>query len=88
MIEWLDKHLVEGWRSAWRMASIRLAAAISALVTVLSGNPDLLLGIINFMPADPVDRALMAVGVGLLAFFGPSALRLWRQTDDTNKPEA
>jgi len=88
MIEWLDKHLVEGWRSAWRMASIRLAAAISALVTVLSGNPDLLLGIINFMPADPVDRALMAVGVGLLAFFGPSALGLWRQTDDTNKPEA
>jgi len=85
MIEWLDKHLVEGWRTAWRMASIRLAAAISALVTLLSSNPDLLLGIINFMPADPVARALMAVGVGLITFFGPSALRLWRQTDATDE---
>lgn len=86
MIEWLDKHLVEGWRDAWRMASIRLAAAVSALVTLLSGNPDLLLGIISFMPADPVDRALMAAGVGLIAFFGPSALRLWRQTNAADKP--
>jgi hypothetical protein len=88
MIEWLDKHLVEGWRSAGRMASIRLAAAVSALVTLLSSNPDLLLGIISFMPANPIERAVMAVGVGLIAFFGPSALRLWRQNDATDKPEA
>lgn len=82
MIEWLDKHLVEGWRGAGRMASIRLAAAVSALVTLLGSNPDLLLGIISFMPADPIERALMAAGVGLIAFFGPSVLRLWKQEKD------
>ena len=79
MIDWLDKHLVPEWRKAWGMASVRLAAAVSALITAFSASPDLLLGIIGFMPTDAVTRAFMAVGVGLIAFFGPTAVRLWKQ---------
>jgi membrane protease YdiL (CAAX protease family) len=79
MIDWLDKHLVPEWRKAWGMASVRLAAAASALITAFSASPDLLLGIIGFMPTDAVTRAFMAVGVGLVAFFGPTLTRLWKQ---------
>lgn len=84
MIDWLDKHLVPEWREAWNMASVRLAAAVSALVTAFSASPDLLLGIISFMPTDAVTRAFMAVGVGLVAFFGPTVVRLWKQGGKTD----
>lgn len=79
MIDWLDKHLVKGWREAWRWASVRAAGVFAALVGAFAAQPDLLLGIINFMPADPLNRAGMAIGVGLVAFFGPTVLRLWNQ---------
>jgi len=84
-MSWLDKHLVPDWREWWRMASIRLAAAFSFIVAGFTADPNLLLGIISFMPADTGDRALMAIGVGLTAFFGPSILRLWRQGDDQSE---
>lgn len=84
MIEWLDKHLVPEWRKAWSFLSIRAAGLFAAVVSALAAQPDLLLGIINFMPTDPVRRAGMAVGVGLIAFFGPTALRLWQQGDKTD----
>lgn len=79
MIDWLDKHLVPEWRKAWSFLSVRAAGLFAAVVTAFASQPDLLLGIINFMPTDPVRRAGMAVGVGLVAFFGPTVLRLWNQ---------
>lgn len=85
MKDWLDNHLVEGWQDALSFASVRLAAAVSAIVTAFAADPNLLLGIIAFMPTDPVTRALMAVGVGLTAFFGPTLLRLWNQGNDGSK---
>jgi len=85
MIDFLDKHLVEGWRDALGFASVRLAAAVSAIITAFAADPNLLLGIISFMPTDTVTRAFMAIGVGAIAFFGPTALRLWRQGDDAEE---
>jgi hypothetical protein len=79
MIEWLDKHLVPEWRKAWSFLSVRAAGVFAALVGAFAAQPDLLLGIINFMPTDPLNRAGMAIGVGLVAFFGPTVLRLWKQ---------
>lgn len=79
MIDWLDKHLVPEWRKAWSMLSVRAAGAFAAVITGLAAQPDLLLAIINFMPTDPLNRAGMAIGVGLAAFFGPTVLRLWNQ---------
>ena len=79
MIDWLDKHLIPEWRKAWRFSSVQLAALIGAVVTAFASNPQLLLGIINFMPTDPMQRAVAAVAVGAVAFFGPTVLRLWQQ---------
>jgi len=79
VIDWLDKHLVPEWRKAWSFLSVRAAGLFAAIVSAFAAQPDLLLGIINFMPTDPVKRAGMAVGVGLVAFFGPTVLRLWNQ---------
>lgn len=77
--DWLDAHLIAQWRDLWSMLSVRLAAIVAAGLTALSSNPDLLLGIIAFIPADPVNRALMAFGVGFLTFVTPTLLRLWDQ---------
>ena len=87
MIEWIDKHLVENWREAWRWASVRGAGAFAAVVGALAANPDLLLSVIAFMPTEATQRAFMAVGVALVAFFGPTILRVWRQGDGTETAE-
>lgn len=79
MIEWLDKHLVPEWRKAWSFLSVKAAGGFAAVIAGLASQPDLLLAIINFMPTDPLNRAGMAIGVGLVAFFGPTVLRLWNQ---------
>jgi hypothetical protein len=79
MKDWLDKHLVPEWRKAWGMASVQLAAVVSAAVGALAAQPHLMLSIVNYMPADPTQRAMAAIGVGAIAFFGPTVLRLWKQ---------
>jgi hypothetical protein len=79
MIDWLDKHLVPEWRRAWKWSSVQFAALISAAVTAFAAQPQLLLSIINYMPADPMQRALAAIAIGGIAFFGPTVLRLWNQ---------
>ena len=87
MIDWLDKHLVPEWRKAWKWSSVQLAALISAAVTMFTSQPQLLLSIIDYMPADPVQRALSALAIGGIAFFGPTVLRLWNQ-EKTIEPSA
>lgn len=85
MTDWLDKYLVPEWRKAWKWSSVQFAALIGALVTAFASQPQLLLSIINYMPADPTQRAFAAIAVGAVAFFGPTVLRLWKQggkTDD------
>ncbi len=79
MIEWLDKHLVPEWRKAWKWSSVQLAALVSTAVAAFASQPQLLLSIINYMPADPTQRALAAIAIGGIAFFGPTVLRLWKQ---------
>lgn len=79
MIDWLDKHLVPEWRKAWKWSSVQFAAVISAAVTAFAANPQLVLSIVNYMPADPTQRAAAAIAVGAIAFFGPTVLRLWNQ---------
>lgn len=79
MIEWLDKHLVPEWRKAWKWSSVQLAAIIGAAVTAFAANPGLMFQVLNYMPADPAQRGAAAVAIGLIAFFGPTLLRLWQQ---------
>lgn len=79
MLEFLDKHLVPEWRRAWKWSSVQLAAVVSAAVTAFAANPGLMFQVLNYMPADPTQRAAAAAAIGLLAFFGPTVLRLWNQ---------
>ena len=86
MIEAIEKRLVPEWREAWKWSSVQFAGLISMAVTAFAANPQLLLSIVNFMPADPTQRAVAAVGVGAVAFFGPTVLRLWRQGNAPTTP--
>lgn len=79
MIDWLDKVLVPEWRKAWKWSSVQFAALIAAAVSAFASQPELLLSIVNYMPADPTQRAFAAIAVGGVAFFGPTVLRLWNQ---------
>jgi hypothetical protein len=79
MIEWLDNHFVPEWRKAWKWSSVQLAAIASAAIAAFASQPHLLLSIVNYMPADPVQRAAAAIAIGGIAFFGPTVLRLWNQ---------
>lgn len=82
MIEWLDRHLVPDWRKAYKWSSVQLAAAVAFVIGMLAQQPHLALSIINYMPADPTQRALAALAIGAVAFFGPTVLRLWNQQKD------
>lgn len=84
---WLDKHFVADWRENWNTMSVKGARLFGIVVAALAAQPDLLLGIINLLPADPIQRALMAVSVGLLAFSAPWFLRNWNEAKPDDAAE-
>lgn len=86
MIEWLDRVLVPEWRKAWKWSSVQLAAVFSAAIAAFASQPQLLLSIVNYMPADPAQRAAAAIAIGGIAFFGPTVLRLWAQGGKADEP--
>lgn len=88
MMEWLDQHLVDEWRKAWKWSSVQLAAVFGAGLTTFFSQPQLALSIINYMPADPTERAFAALAIGAVAFFGPTVLRLWQQGGKASEPTA
>lgn len=79
MIDWLDKHLVPEWRAAWKWSSVQLAALTGTLVSLVAAQPHILFTVLNYMPADPTQRGLVAAAIGAVAFFGPTILRVWNQ---------
>lgn len=70
--------LIHNWRSAWKLASVRLAAVVAVLAGLLTANPGLALGLIGFLPTGPW-RALAAVGVTLVVFIIPTLTRLLKK---------
>lgn len=71
--------MLQKLKEAWQFASVKLAALVAALVGMMAGSPDLLLGVISLIPVDPLQRGMFAVGVGVIAFFGPTLVRMWPQ---------
>jgi hypothetical protein len=69
--------LIDDWRKAHRLWSVRLAAIMSALLGVLAAMPDALPALINQLP--PEIRAVLPVPVVLLSFALPTLIRLWKQ---------
>lgn len=63
--------------------SMKLAAAVSAalfaFIQFVANQPDLVLGIVGFVPGDPLVRFVFAVACGLAVYFGVDAVRFWPQ---------
>lgn len=69
--------LVEGWRNAWKWASIRLAAVASAILAYLWAAPDVALSVLNSMP--PEVRAYLSPIVGIAIFALVTSTRLFHK---------
>lgn len=70
--------LVDNWRSAWKWASVRLAALVGILATVFTAQPDLLLGLVNMLPEGPL-RLFLSVAVGAVVFGIPLLTRIFQK---------
>lgn len=70
--------LVEDWKTSWRWASVKLAAAVAVLAGVLTANPGLILGLIPYIPDGPW-RVVATVGVTTIVFIIPTLTRLLRK---------
>ena len=66
-------------REWWRLYSIRLAAAISALAGIVMANPSLLFEVAKFVPENGMARLIFSVAVAVLVFLVPTIARLWPQ---------
>lgn len=74
--------LVENWRQSWRWASVQLAALVALLAGVMTANPGLLLGLIQFLPTGAT-RTIAAIGVSIVVFVIPVISRLIEQNGKT-----
>lgn len=74
--------LVENWRQSWRWASVQLAALVAVLAGIMTANPGLLLGLIQFLPSGTM-RTVAAVGVSIVVFVIPTISRLIEQNGKT-----
>lgn len=79
--------LIEGWRSAWRLGSVQLAALVGIIAGVLSANPVIVIGLLTIMPQGGLMQIVAAVGVALIVFAIPAATRLLRKTPPVVCPE-
>lgn len=72
--------------------SMKLAAAAStalfAFIQFVATQPDLMLGIVAFIPSDPLTRFVFAAGCGLTVYFGVDIARFWPQPKLEEKKEA
>lgn len=84
IIEAVEPHLVEDWRNWWKRWSVKLAAAIGVLSTLLVANQSFALSLLNALPAGGFARILVAVCVGIVVFVVPTLAVLLRQ----DKPDA
>lgn len=82
MMNWLDNHLVEGWRDSWRWFSVQATAAIGAIGAAIAAQPELLALVAGFLGGGAVLQ-----GIVLLAAFAIIALRLWNQTEEVDDGE-
>lgn len=69
--------LVENWRNSWRWWSMRLNAMAAVMITYVLAAPDVLLGVLNSLPADL--RAVFPPMVGIVLFALVAAVRLYNQ---------
>lgn len=67
--------LIEGWQDAWRLASVRLAAIVAVITGALTGHPELLLGLLPYLPDGPW-RIVASGFIAAIVFIVPTLTRL------------
>ena len=77
IIDRLRDRLIDDWRQAWRLWSVRLAALAGAIAAAIVGSPQLLLGLIAHAPDRW--RPLAAAAAGVIVFLVPAITRVIRQ---------
>lgn len=68
-------------REWWRLASVKLAAFVGLISSIVSANPDFLLTLAAIIPAATGPRLFFALGVGALVFAVPTITRIWPQSE-------
>lgn len=86
MTDWLDKHLVPEWRAFWKRWSVQFGALAASAIGAILAQPNLLFTVLNYLPADPVQRGIAATGIALFIWFAPTILVLLRQGNLGEKP--
>jgi hypothetical protein len=76
MIEWLDRHLVPGWRESWRWWSNQALIAGGAFAAMVAHSPDLLINLSALLGGGDHLQALVVVAVISIL-----VLRMWNQSE-------
>lgn len=72
------KKLTETCAHWYRLASVWLAGVVAIIAGILTANPNLLLGLIGYLPEGNA-RYIASAVVTLLVFVVPVIVRLWPQ---------
>lgn len=81
MIDWLDKHLVPEWRAFWKRWSVQFGALVASSIGAILSQPNLMFTVLNYLPADPMQRGLAAAAIALFIWFAPTVLVLLKQSN-------
>jgi len=84
MNHFLNRRLVEGWRSSWRWLSVQLAGLAGLVAAWIFAEPLQLLQILSMIPAEVRVRLSPLVTVVVVAVV--VGARLWKQ-GHPRKPE-
>lgn len=76
IIDWLDRHLVAGWRDSWRWASVQFVPVLTAAMMAIAAYPDLIVMLAGMLGGSGRLQALVLV-VALVIV----AARLWDEEE-------
>ena len=74
--------LVDDARHAWRWWSVRLAALAGVAAGALVAHPEILTGLVDYVPA-PYRQQASAL-IGLMVFAAPTVARILQQGDKSD----
>lgn len=76
----LDDYLIDGWRKAYQLASIKLAGFFGLVVVLLTQFPPVLLATVQWWLAFPAEmRALIGIPGAVVLVLIIALVRLWNQ---------
>ena len=83
MKEWLDQHLVEGWKDAWSDYSTAFITVLSSLTSYLASNSNEFIALLGFAPAG-IAQGVAAIGIFISLMSAGMLAKLVKQKEATN----